>query len=58
MIDKTVKRRLQDLEHSVNSETGSVFHIRVVYVSPPDDAEATVKTLEEPELVRERREAE
>jgi hypothetical protein len=34
MIDKTVKRRLQDLEHSVNGESGSVFHIRIVYVSP------------------------
>jgi hypothetical protein len=58
MMNKTVKHRLQELERRVRSETGSVFHIRVVYVSSPDDAETTLKTLEESEHVRERREAE
>jgi hypothetical protein len=34
-MDKTTKRRLEELEARTNSESGPVVNIRVVYVTPP-----------------------
>jgi hypothetical protein len=47
-MDKTTKRRLEELEARMNSKSGPVAHIRVVYVDPPkwEDDDETRKQRE------------